>query len=86
MPAETGVNSQAPEFDKYTYESVDNPVAMIKPGDFLAKVDINDAKLPFGAKASLTNLSQDITGCETHDAATWVRLDRRVSGRLPHNR
>ena len=43
VPAETGVNSQAPEFDKYTYESVDNAVAMIKPGDFLAKVDIKSA-------------------------------------------
>ena len=43
VPAETEVNSQAPEFDKYTYETVANAVAMIKPGDFLAKVDIKCA-------------------------------------------
>ena len=43
LPVEGGVNSFAPEFDKYSYESVDTAASMVKPGDFMAKVDIKSA-------------------------------------------
>lgn len=43
LPSETCLNSYAPEFDKYNYESIDTAVGMIKQGYYLAKIDIKSA-------------------------------------------
>ena len=43
LPAGESVNDYAPEMDKYSYESVDTAVSMLKPGVFMAKVDIKSA-------------------------------------------
>lgn len=43
LPQNGGVNSFAPEFDKYSYESVDTATTMVKPGYYMAKVDIKSA-------------------------------------------
>ena len=43
LPSDTGLNSYAPEFNHYAYESVDDAVAMMRKGYFAAKIDIHHA-------------------------------------------
>ena len=43
LPRGQSLNSHSPQFDKYSYESLDMAVSMIKPGSYLAKVDIKSA-------------------------------------------
>jgi hypothetical protein len=43
LPVGKCVNSYTPTLDKYSYESIDNAVSFIKPGSYLAKVDIKSA-------------------------------------------
>jgi len=43
LPEQGSVNSYAPVLDKYSYESVDTAVAMLRHGYYMAKVDIKSA-------------------------------------------
>lgn len=43
LPDGGSVNSHAPDFDKYSYESVDSATALLKSGYYMAKVDIKSA-------------------------------------------
>ena len=43
LPVDGSLNSHAPEMDKYSYESVDSAMSMLKPGYFMAKIDIKSA-------------------------------------------
>ena len=43
LPAGRSLNSFAPEYEKYSYESLDSAVSLIKKDYFLAKVDIKSA-------------------------------------------
>lgn len=43
LPVDTGLNSHAPQFMHYSYESVDDAVRCIKQGHFMAKIDLHHA-------------------------------------------
>lgn len=60
LPEGDSLNSYSPEYEKYTYESVDSAVNLIKPGYFVAKIDIKSAyrHIPIHPR------SQEATGLE----------------------
>ena len=43
LPVGECVNAYAPEMDKYSYESVDSAARLVKPGYYMAKIDIKSA-------------------------------------------
>ncbi len=43
LPKVGALNNYAPEMDKYSYETVDQAVSLLKPGYYMAKVDIKSS-------------------------------------------
>ena len=43
LPTDTGLNSHSPQFEHYSYESLDDAVALLSKGYYMAKVDIRHA-------------------------------------------
>ena len=58
LPKGACLNDFSPDFDKCSYESVDDAVSLIKPGYYLAKLDIKSAYRHIPISLS----SQQVTG------------------------
>ena len=69
MPVGSCLNDYAPEFQKYSYETVDTAISLIKPFYYLAKIDIKSAnrQIPIHPKSyEATGLQWKFSDGKTH--------------------
>lgn len=86
-PCHSCLNSYAPEFDKYSYETVDHAVSMLTPGDYMAKVDIRAAYRHVSIHPSsqrATGLAWQVNGKTVYYVDTKLPFGAKASPTIFH--
>jgi hypothetical protein len=76
LPHEGGLNTYAPKFEHYSYQSVDDAVTLLKHGYYAAKIDLSKAYRSVG----ISKRSQQVTGLQWtfENGQKLVMFDRKL--------